>query len=548
MTTRTILKNVGSNSLGYVVNVAVGLFLSPLIIRSLGVSVAGVWTLVVSFVGYYGVLDVGIRSAVSHYVATYHARRDQAQVNRTLSTAMAMLAAIALVAVLVTVAAAFWLPDWYAQVRALRHATDANPLDVFRDPAKLRLVILVMGLGFAVNLPMVIYGTVIYSAQHLVLQNAIVIGQQLLRAVLTWLVLRQGQGIVGLALVVVGTNALGWLATIVGAYAVLPGLSLAPRHSNRASARELLAYGGFNVLVNVGDTVLLYTSGFVIASTLGDENAVTYYAVPASQLIPYFMSIVQSVTWSFTPYFTGRWATGMVDDVRRLLDIGSRGVVLLASLIAGGLWFLGADFIRIWQPPDFVSGEHSGWFAPSITCLAILTGATLLRAAQSCGRQALFAMREVRYLGLLTLVEAAANVVLSVVLARRFGLPGVALGTLIPVLVTQGFVLPRHLLRELEADAKRFAWSLLRASIPVVATMALVDAAIGRFAGVALAVHSWPSFLLRGTLLAVPALVVGLFAATSGGERRDLLRRLRGSPPPERPDLTAARTSDRPAS
>src|SRR5215470_16122972 len=121
MSARTILRNVGSNSLGYVVNVAVGLFLSPLIIDSLGVPVAGVWSLVVSFVGYYGVLDVGIRSAVSHFVATYHARGDQEQVNRTLSTAMAMLAAVALVATLLTVAAAFWMPDWYAQVRALRH-------------------------------------------------------------------------------------------------------------------------------------------------------------------------------------------------------------------------------------------------------------------------------------------------------------------------------------------------------------------------------------------------------------------------------------------
>ncbi len=527
MNARTILRNVGSNSLGYVVNVAVGLILVPLVNRSLGLAVAGVWTLVVSFVGYYGVLDVGIRSAVGHYVATYHARRDQAQVNRTLSTAMAMLAAVALVAILVTLAAAWWLPDWYARYRELRHATGENPLEAFRDPATLRLVILVMGFGFALNLPLLIYSTAIYSAQHLVLQNAIVIGQQLARLVATWLVLRAGGGIVGLALVVLGVNALGWIATIVGAFRVLPGLSLAPRHVNRGSARELLAYGGYNVLVNVGDTVLLYTSGFVIMWGIGDESAITYYSVVAGNLIPYFMSMVQSVTWSFTPWFTGRWATGMIDDVRRLLDAGSRGAVFLASLVAGGLWFLGGDFLHVWQGDVFVSGKDSKYFGPCVTALAILTGATLLRAAQSCGRQALFAMREVRYLGLLTLIEAAANVALSIVLVRRFGLPGVALGTLIPVLVTQGFVLPRHLLRELEVDGRAFVGSLLRASVPIVATMALVDWGIRSFAGASLAVTSWPTFLVRGTLLAVPALVVGLFVGTSVAERRALAARLR---------------------
>jgi O-antigen/teichoic acid export membrane protein len=527
MNARTILRNVGSNSLGYVVSVAVGLVLVPLVNRSLGLAVAGVWQLVVSFVGYYGVLDVGIRSAVGHYVATYHARNDQAQVNRTLSTAMAMLSAVALVAILVTLAAAWWLPDWYARYRELRHSTGDNPLEAFRDPATLRLVILVMGLGFALNLPLLIYSTAIYSAQHLVLQNAIVIGQLLARLVATWLVLRANGGIVGLAFVVLGVNALGWIATIVGAFRVLPGLSISPRHVNRGSARELLSYGGYNVLVNVGDTVLLYTSGFVIIWGIGHESAITYYSAVAGTLIPYFMSMVQSVTWSFTPWFTGRWATGMIDDVRRLLDAGSRGAVFLASLVAGGLWFLGGDFLRVWMGEEFVFGKDSRFFAPCVTALSILTGATLLRAAQSCGRQALFAMREVRYLGLLTLIEAAANVVLSMVLVRKMGLPGVALGTLIPVLVTQGFVLPRHLLRELEVDGRAFVWSLLRASVPIIATMALVDWGIRSFAGASLAVTSWPTFLVRGTLLALPALVVGLLVGTSAAERRALVERLR---------------------
>jgi O-antigen/teichoic acid export membrane protein len=527
MNARTILRNVGSNSIGYVVNVAVGLFLSPFINESLGYAVVGVWSLVVCFVGYYGLLDIGIRSAVGHYVATYHARRDVAQVNRTLSTAMAMMCVVGAIAALVTIAAAFWLPDWYAAIRAARHSTEANPLEVFRDPATLRVVILLMGFGFAVNFPMVIYSTVIYSVQRIVLQNVIAIGQLLLRAALTWYALRAGYGIVGLAIVVVGTNAAGWIATIVGARRVLPELEIARRHVQRESARELLAYGGYNVLVNVGDTVLLYTSGFIIGFALRDETAITYYAVPASQLIPYFMSIVQAVTWSLTPVFTSHWATGRIDDVRGLLDVGSRSVVLLASLVAGGLWLLGADFLRVWQGPKFYGGENASYFAASVTSLAILTGATLLRATQNCGRQALFAMREVRYLGLLTLAEAAANVVLSVVLVWRWGLPGVALATLLPVLVTQGFVLPRHLLRELDANAPRFAWSLLRASVPVIATMALVDWGIRRFGGATLVVTSWPTFLARGAALAVPALLVGLLLGTSTVERRAIVARLR---------------------
>jgi O-antigen/teichoic acid export membrane protein len=523
MTTRTILKNVGSNSLGYVVNVAVGLSLSKFIRDSLGNAGQGIWTLVVSFVGYYGLLDVGIRSAVGHYVATYHARRDTDQVNRTLGSALAMMLVVATVAAAITVAAAFWLPTWFARLNELRLAHGESPIDLtgaLDDPATLRAVVLVMGFGFALNFPMVLYSTVIYSLQRIGLQNAIGIGQILLRAALTVWVLRAGHGIVGLAAVVVATNLLGWIASIVVAYRVLPRLSISLRHANRASARELLGYGGFNVLVNVGDTVLLYTSGFVIVGALRDPVAVTYFSLPANQLVPYFMSIVQAVTWSFTPYFTARWATGAVGDVRRLLETGSRGVAAFASLVAGGLWFLGRDFMKVWQGESFFGHGFEPYFAQSVTCLAILTGATLLRASQSCGRQALFAMREVRYLGLLTLCEAVVNVALSVLLVRRYGLPGIAVATLIPVVVTQGFIQPRHLLRELECDGRRFAFDLLRASLPIVAAMALTDALLGA----RLDAHSWPTLIARGAVITLPALVVGLFCSTSQEERRAIAR------------------------
>jgi O-antigen/teichoic acid export membrane protein len=523
MTTRTILKNVGSNSLGYVVNVAVGIALSRFIRDSLGNAGTGIWSLVVSFVGYYGLLDVGIRSAVGHYVATYHSRREPLQVNRILGSALAMMLLVAAVAAAITIAAAFWLPSWIAHLNELRVASGEPPIELsgaLDDPATLRAVVLVMGLGFAINFPMVLYGTVIYSLQRIGLQNAIGIGQVLLRAALTVWALRSGQGIRGLAAVVVGTNALAWVASIVAAYRVLPGLSLSVRHANRISSRELLSYGGFNVLVNVGDTVLLYTSGFVIFGALHDPVAITYYSIPANQLVPYFMSIVQAITWSFTPYFTARWATGASADVRRLLESGSRGVVAFAALIAGGLWFLGRDFLMVWQGESYFGSPNQAYFEQSAACLAILTGATLLRAAQSCGRQALFAMREVRYLGLLTLAEAVFNVLLSLLLVRRFGLRGIAIATLIPVVITQGFVQPRHLLRELECDARRFLLDLLRASVPIVATMALVDLALGA----RLAAISWPTFLLRGVALSLPALVVGLFCATSAGERRSIGR------------------------
>ena len=516
MSTRTILKNVGSNSLGYVVNVAVAFKLTPFVEDSLGGVGYGLWTLIIAFVGYYGLLDVGVRSAVGHYVATYHAQRDEARVNRTLSTAMALMLVVALVAGVVTWLAGYHLPDWLRYVNQLKEVAGEEQLDLAAaaaDPIALRKVVWIMGASFALSLPMALYGTVLYAMQRLAIQNAIGIGQTLLRAALAWWVLTKGHGLVGLACVAAGTAALGWIATVVCAYRSLPTLSLAFTRATRVSAKELFSYGGYNVLVNVGDTVLLYTSGIVIYLALHDAYAVTHYAIPATNLIPYFMQLVQSITWSFTPHFTGRWALGQIDDVRRLLLSGTRGVTLLAALIGGGLLFLGGEFLSVWMKPDFVG--RTALFADSVSVLAILAVATMIRASQSTGRQALFAMREVRWLGFLVLAEALVNVTLSVVLVRRYGLVGIAWATLIPVAITQGLIQPRHLLRELALDWKRYALDVARAALPVILVMGAID----RLVATRLPVDSLASFLLRGVVVALPAALVGLWCATSRDER-----------------------------
>jgi len=68
--------------------------------------------------------------------------------------------------------------------------------------------------------------------------------------------------------------------------------------------------------------------------------------------------------------------------------------------------------------------------------------------------------------------------------------------------------------------------------------MALIDALLNHFVGARFAVDSVPTFLARGAVLAVPALVVGVLAGTTRAERRVAWSRLRGSP------IRAARISN----
>ena len=98
-----ILRNSFSNWSSYLVTAVVGFMLTPIVVQSLGNTRYGLWTLVLSITGYFGLLDLGIRSSVSRFLTRHLALNDETGLNRTASTAFVILACGGIVAFLGTV-------------------------------------------------------------------------------------------------------------------------------------------------------------------------------------------------------------------------------------------------------------------------------------------------------------------------------------------------------------------------------------------------------------------------------------------------------------
>src|SRR5258707_10649205 len=97
-----LVKNVGSSWFALGVNILVGIFLSPYILHHLGDSAFGLWVLIFSITGYYGLFDLGIRSSIIRYVAKYSANTESGEMDRLISTALLTYSGIGLMAILLT--------------------------------------------------------------------------------------------------------------------------------------------------------------------------------------------------------------------------------------------------------------------------------------------------------------------------------------------------------------------------------------------------------------------------------------------------------------
>ena len=88
--------------------------------------------------------------------------------------------------------------------------------------------------------------------------------------------------------------------------------------------------------------------------------------------------------------------------------------------------------------------------------------------AQAASVRILYGMARHQAMAWVTLMESMANLILSIVLIKPFGIVGDAAGTAIPLLCTGLFFMPRHLCRLLGIRIRTFVWEAYKLPIALV--------------------------------------------------------------------------------
>src|SRR5215471_8521694 len=175
---KQILKNVGSGWFSLGVNVLVGIFLSPFILHHLGDDAFGLWILIFSVTGYYGLFDLGIRSSIVRYVAKYSATGEQEELNRLINTALFSYSGIGMLTMAITLVASHYVNS------------------IFRIPADFvgtaRWLLLMVGTSVSLGFPLGMFGGVLEGLQRFYLLNFTSVSSTLLRTLLIVAALRHG--------------------------------------------------------------------------------------------------------------------------------------------------------------------------------------------------------------------------------------------------------------------------------------------------------------------------------------------------------------------
>ena len=446
---RVLSRNVLSNWVTYVISAVITFFLTPLILREIGDTRYGIWGIVVSITGYYGLLDLGMRAGMTQYVTRYYCTRNYSRMNQSVSSGFALHLACAGMVLIATLATAILLPRY------------AN----FSSEMKSEAIgcVWIVGISTSIQLLLFPFSVALTATQRLDLVTAAGLVSRLLSAVATLGCLYAGYGLVGVCFAGAAGNLLDYLLRWAMSRRVLPELHVSLRSVTRASCRECMGFGFWSAILAASGLVINFTDAIVIGIFM-PVSAVAFFAL-ANNLIRYFTNIFVPVSQVFFPAATDLDARDDVAGLQRMYLTASRMVSLLTVSIATVMAFWSADFFKLWVGDSYVLSDT--YHSVPLLFQVLLIGA-VCTAAQGIGSKILLGRRNIQALACLLVAEGVTNLVISVSLIHTFGLLGVAIGTTVPAIILRGIVQPIMVCSNLKISSRQYIHGILHPTLAVI--------------------------------------------------------------------------------
>lgn len=425
------------------VSIGTGIFLMPFTVRHLGKAQYGLWMLVASVTYYFGLLDLGYGNGVVRHIVEADARGDARAMNRIVSTFVCVYAAIGAAACIVCALVILYALPRFPNLSA-------------SDVRTAQIVLAILGARIAIGYPMTVFGAVTNARQGFVLNNSIAIAVVILNAVVTYAVLAAGGGLIALVSTTAAVSATGYIGYAWSAWRVFPELEIRPRHFSRQDWREVSAFSMYLFVVGLGSQISFNVDNLVVGAYLGTAAVAVY--VVAARVGEYQRRVCDQFSGMLFPVVVGLGARGDRDGLRAALVDGTRVSVLLVVGVTTCLVGFAQPLIEHWMGAGFEG---------SVASFYVLAFVGVLMVSHAAQSNILLATGGHRLVALIWIAEAAANLALSLILVRRFGAVGVALGTALPMTIGHVFVMTPAACRRVDLAMGRY---LAQTVVPALAS------------------------------------------------------------------------------
>lgn len=412
---RRLFSGVSASYVRFAITGVCSLVAVPVYLHFLGKEEYGLWLAVLSALVPLSLMSIGFPTISQNLLAEARATGDWERAGRVLATSF--------VSLLVAAIAACLLMFLGLRVGVVQELLKASP--GLRTEVAPALVIALA--GFAFSQPLQVFRLAFRAFERVDLEQYGLAALGVINLFLNILVLWAGQGIIGVALVYAVLQLAGGSFFFVALFREFPQLHFSVRIFSLRLARQMLPPGFHFFVVSVSGVLMWGIDNLVISGMLG-VVFVTAFAI-AARLMSMLREMLSMPFSTSGPTITALGAEGNQKALRRLFYYSTRLALLGAVLFGIELGFFGRRFVALWAGPSVVVDPAT---------FVALVGILIINVLQQPAYAYLIATTRHRTFAWLSLLEGIANLVLSCWWISKWGVLGVALGTLVPHALISG--------------------------------------------------------------------------------------------------------------
>lgn len=437
--------------LNYVViflNTIVGLLYTPYMLRMMGQSEYGLYSLVASVIAYLTVLDLGFGNAIVRYTAKFRAEKKTEEQYEMFGMFFLLYLVIGIIAFGIGLGLYFNVGTLFGDTMTA----------VELDRARIMMLLLVANLAF--TFPMSIWGSIIQAYEDFVFQKSLNLIRIILNTAVMICLLHFGYKAVAMVVVQTIFNVLTLVINFIYCRRKLNiHIYFRFKHFHWGFLKEVAIYSFWIFLNAIMDRVYWSTGQFVLGAMIGTV-AVAVFAI-AIQLEGMYMQFSTAISSVFLPKVTAMVATNRsrkeISDL--FIRTGRIQYIVLAYILSGFIIF-GRQFIELWAGAGYTDAYIISllFFIPLTVPLIQNLGITILQARN-----------EMKFRSVLYIIIALVSLAMQIVLTRYFGGIGCAMGVSGALVVGQILIMNVYYRRRQDLDIKTFWKEISKMSIiPIV--------------------------------------------------------------------------------
>ena len=477
------------------INIIAGLIYTPWMVDTIGKSDYGLYTLSNSLITLF-LVDLGLSSAVSRYVAKYRAEGRQDKVNNFLGAVYKLYLIIDAVIFIALIIIYFCIDSIYVKL---------TPAEL----GKFKVVYLISASFAVINFPFVTFNGILNSYEEFVHLKLADVIYRILLVALTVITLLLGGRLYGLVVV----HAIVGLIIIVYKWIVV---------KKRIKLRVNWKYSDFSLYKDIFGFSIWVTISSLAQRLVFNITPSILGAVASSATIAVFgiVTTIEGYTYTITTAINGMFMAkisriyecgGEQDELMPLMLSVGKFQYAINGLIVAGFAVIGKEFINLWIGSTYLDAYYG-------ILLVIIPG--LFFNSMQIANTAMIVRKKVNLQAWVNLGMGIVNIIMSIILSSYLGVIGACISISIAYML-RAMALLFIYKRVLKIDMARFVINCyIRMGIPIIITIVLGYLMNSLFSNA-----GWLVFASKGLVIIGIYTAVTLLLGLNSEERNKLLRR-----------------------